>query len=145
MGISAAEMSRRMSRITQEWLQNQTNEIILKDGAELKKEKISELEQGLIIDGKEKRAYRNKEYALMKQQMNPMAGGAVDLIFTGQTSSTLFVHPYGRGYIMDFKDRYNLVGKYGFGIHGLNQNWFNQRQKDVYTPLLLKKVIEQLN
>lgn len=119
-------------------------QIVLSDKA-LKEEKINEWEQGLNPDGSYIGQYRDPEYAIFKNQINPRANGMVDLLLTRQTAKTLFPKPFGKGFIFDMNDRYNLKGRYGLDIMGLNQEWFNKRQIDVYRLVLSVQIQKILN
>ena len=107
---------------------------MLSDQKRLKEEKINEWEQGLIINGEEKREYRDVEYAIFKQNINPRADGYVDLLLSRGTANSLFVHrsTQPRAFLFGMNDRYNLVGNYGKGILGFNQETFEKRQADIY-------------
>lgn len=112
---------------------------MLSDQKNLKEEKISEWEQGLIIDGVEKREYRSADYAIFKREINPLAKGHVDLLLSRQTAKTLFVRKglTNSGFTFGMTDYHNLLGKYGNGILGLDQEWFNKRQADIYRITLV--------
>ncbi len=121
-------------------------EIVLSDQKRLKEEKIKEWEQGLIIDGVEKREYRDPEYAIFKQQINPLADGYVDLMLSHQTARSLFVIPtQKRGFLFKMNDIHNLEGRYGEGIRGFNQETFDKRQEDIYRYVLIQDIQKILN
>lgn len=120
-------------------------EIILSDNATLKEEKINEWEQGLRPDNTKIGIYKDAEYAIFKDHINPRANGYVDLLLTRQTASSLFVVPNSVGFTFKMNDRHNLIGKYGDAILGLNQDYFNQRQKDVYRLTLSVEMQKILN
>ena len=109
-------------------------EIVLSDKKRLKEEKINEWEQGIRPDGDKIGTYRDPEYAIFKDNINPRANGYVDLLLTRQTANSLFVHRSNqpRAFLFGMNDRYNLVGKYGNDILGLNQETFEKRQADIY-------------
>jgi len=109
-------------------------EIVLSDKKRLKEEKINEWEQGIRPDGDKIGTYRDPEYAIFKDNINPRANGYVDLLLTRQTANSLFVHRANqpRAFLFGMNDRYNLVGKYGFDILGLNKETFDKRQADIY-------------
>lgn len=117
-------------------------QIVLNDQKELKKAKIDEFERGELPDGNRIGYYRDKNYREFKQTLNPLASGTVDLILTGRTVSTLFVRRSGspRAYIFGMNDRYNLIGKYGIDILGLNEQTFEQREARAYAPELVKLI-----
>ena len=106
----------------------------MSDQKRLKEEKINEWEQGIRPDGDKIGTYRDPEYAIFKDSINPIANGYVDLLLTRQTANSLFVHraTQPREFIFGMNDRYNLVGKYGNDILGLNQETFEKRQADIY-------------
>jgi hypothetical protein len=121
-------------------------EIVLSDQKRLKEQKISEWERGLIIDGVEKREYRDPEYAIFKQQLNPLADGYVDLMLSHQTARSLFVIPtQKRAFLFKMNDIHNLEGRYGEGIKGFNQETFDKRQEDIYRYVLIQDIQKILN
>ena len=109
-------------------------EIVLSDQKRLKEEKINEWEQGIRPDGDKIGTYRDAEYAIFKDSINPIANGYVDLLLTRQTANSLFVHRANqpREFLFGMNDIYNLVGEYGLDILGLNQETFEKRQADIY-------------
>jgi hypothetical protein len=127
-------------------MESLVSEIVLSDKERLKEQKISEFERGLRPNENRIGGYQNGEYANEKNQMNPLAGfGNVDLIYTGSFSSKLFLKSTNpRLFIFDSTDNKtdNLVGKYGLDILGLNQEWFEKRQKDIYRYTLVYQIIK---
>lgn len=121
--------------------------IILSDQETLKKEKINEFEKGLRPDNNRIGGYQSGEYANLKNQMNPFAGfGNVDLIYSGSFVSKLFVRPYySRAFLFNSSDSKtgNLIGKYGLDIMGINKEWFDKRQSEIYR-LVLQQQIKQI-
>ena len=109
-------------------------EIVLSDQKPLKNEKINEFESGLRPNGERIGFYRDPEYAIFKQQLNPKADGTVDLLLSRRTASTLFVHKGNKNgsYTFGMTDTHNLVPKYGRDILGINEVLFKKRQNDVY-------------
>lgn len=149
MGISAKQYQQRLQPILNKSTMEQlVKEIVLSDKETLKERKINELERGLRPNEKRIGGYQNGEYANEKNQMNPLAGfGNVDLIYSGSFVSKLFLKSYSnnpRGYIFDSTDSKtdNLVGKYGLDILGLNQEWFNKRQSEIYRYTLVYQIIK---
>lgn len=114
-------------------------EIVLSDQKPLKNEKINEFESGLRPNGERIGFYRDPEYAIFKQQLNPKADGTVDLLLSRRTASTLFVHKGNKNgsYTFGMTDTHNLVPKYGRDILGINEDWFKKRQNDVYRLTLV--------
>ena len=138
--MSPAEYQRRLQPLlNQQTLQKIVEEITLSDQKPLKAEKINEWEQGLRPNGDRIGFYRDAEYAIFKEQINPKAGGTVDLLLSRRTASTLFVHKSNRNgsFIFGMNDTHNLIGRYGIDILGLNQEWFNKRQNDIYRLTLV--------
>jgi hypothetical protein len=119
--------------------------IVLKDNQELKKEKIDEWRHGKRPNDTDIGHYRSKAYEDFKYRLNPLAYGTADLILTGQTANSLFLHKgsQARGFIFGMKDRYNLLGEYGWDILGLNENTFFNRQQSVYVKALLQTIKTQ--
>ena len=111
----------------------------------LKAEKINEFEQGVRPDGTRIGTYRDPEYKQIKLAQNPKADGYVDLLYTWRTARSLFVHigSEPNGYLFGWTDNYNLVGKYGLDILGLNQEWFDKRQKDIYRYTMIFQIKKQ--
>ena len=120
---------------------------MLSDQDKLKEEKINEFTKGERPNGKKIGEYRNAEYSIFKQQINPLANGYVDLLLTRQFSSKLFVRTFGSGFMFNSTDNKtgSLIGKYGIDIMGLNQDWFNNRQRNIYKPVLDFEISRILN
>lgn len=114
---------------------------MLSDKESLKREKINEWEQGLRPDKSIIGHYRDQEYREYKYSQNPRAKGNVDLLLTRGTANSLFVQSEGkREFIFGMNDKYNLVGNYGYDILGLNQDWFNIRQNELYRITLVYQI-----
>ena len=114
------------------------SEIVLSDNRNLKDAKVNEWEQGITPDGDKIGTYKDAEYAIFKDQINPRANGYVDLLLTRQTANTLFVQSLSdRKFLFGMKDYHNLIGRYGEQIMGLNQETFEKRQSDVYRYTLI--------
>jgi len=140
--MSPAEYQRRITPLlNQTTTKALVQEIVLKDKEALKSEKINDFELGLRPNGEKIGQYHSFGYALDKNKQNPRAGFYnVDLILTGKTTSTLFLKPLASGFIFGWNDTHNLVGRYGLDILGLNQEWFDKRQKEVYRFQLIKEI-----
>jgi hypothetical protein len=146
--ISAKQMQSRLQQIaTKSWLENQVQQIVLSDNEKLKEQKIKEFTKGERPNGEKIGEYRSAEYAIFKQHINPLANGYVDLLLTRQFSSKLFVRPFANGFMFNSTDKKtsSLIGKYGIDILGLNQDFFNQRQKNIYKPVLDFEISRILN
>ena len=116
--------------------------IVLNDNKALKEEKIDEWELGLRPNNRLIGNYRDAEYAIFKERLNPIAMGHVDLLYTRQTANSLFVHKGNESgsFTFGMNDRYNLIGRYGIDIMGLNQGRFDYRQKNIYLKLLVQTI-----
>lgn len=123
-------------------LENLTKQIILADQS-LKYEKVKEFEKGIRPDGSKIGDYRNSDYAAFKQSINPKAGGHVDLMLTGKFAGGMEQVAKGQGTFvfksLDSKSEM-LQGRYGKDIMGLNQETFNEKQKNDYAPKLIKEI-----
>ena len=114
----------------------------------LKAEKIKEFEYGVRPDGNRIGQYRNPFYKDFKQRKNPKAGGTVDLILTGQFTNGLYLTSrFKRAFIFESRDKKseNLKGKYGMDIMGLNEDFFYNKQKFEYAPLLIIEIKRYAN
>jgi len=118
----------------------------LSDQKRLKEQKVNEWELGLRPNNNIIGEYRDPEYQEMKYFKNPRARGYVDLILTGQTASTLIVKPYyNKAFLFSINDQHNLVGKYGLDILGINKDYWDNRQKDIYRYVLIQDIKKILN
>jgi len=123
-------------------------EIILSDQKNLKEEKHNEFLRGEKPDGNKIGRYslsdEGQNYADFKNQVNPLAGfGNVDLLLTRRFFNSMFVTPYYKGaYIFDAKDekRNLLIAKYGLDIMGISQEYFDKRQKEIYSIALIYNI-----
>jgi hypothetical protein len=144
--ISAKTMLTRLQSLNQQKLETMVQEIVLSDQKRLKEQKISEWERGLIYDGVGKREYQDAEYAIFKQQINPLADGYVDLMLSHETARSLFViATEKRKFQFNMRDRYNLIGKYTPEILGINKEYFNKRQENIYRYVLIQDIQKILN
>jgi hypothetical protein len=50
------------------------------------------------------------------------------------------VRPFREGFLFNWNDEHNLVGRYGLDILGINQDWFDKRQKDIYRLTLTYQI-----
>jgi len=117
------------------------SEIVLSDQERLKEQKINEFELGLRPSGDRIGTYRDEEYRQRKLYMNPKADGYVDLLYTYSTARSLFVRNEQNGkFIFGMNDIHNLVGRYGRDILGINQEWFNERQNNIYRITLVYQI-----
>lgn len=123
------------------------NSIIISDQDKLKQEKVNEFTKGQRPNKERIGEYRNAEYAIFKSQINPSANGYVDLLLTRSFTNKMFLRKFGNGYLFNSTDSKtgNLIGKYGIDIMSINQDWFNERQKNIYKYILLFDISRILN
>ena len=136
------ELKRRLQRLNLQTLQNQTKEIILQD-QEILRRKKAELKAGIRPDGSIIGTYRSEEYRLFKIQMNPLAGGNVDLILTGSTKDKMYIVALENGeFTIESADPKwaDLVAKYGEEIKGINLEVFKGMQKSRHAPKLIQEM-----
>ena len=141
--ISVAEYQRRLKRVTNlSLLQGLVEEELIKDETTLKRLKEQDFLQGDIYGNDTNVAYRSRGYELFKASINPIAGGSVDLILTGDFVDAMFLLKGNKGvYKFGNKDkkRNMLQQKYG-DVFGLNQQVFNKYQKEIIAPRFLNKI-----
>ena len=142
MSISAKEYQKRLQPLLNKaTIQQIVSEIVLSDQERLKEQKINEFELGLRPSGDRIGTYRDEEYRQLKLYINPKADGYVDLLYTYRTARSLFVRNEQNGkFIFGMNDVYNLVGRYGRDILGINQDWFNERQNNIYRITLVYQI-----
>lgn len=124
----------------------ETQKIIQRD-SDLIRAKVNEFERGENPDKSRIGYYSSPAYRLFKRQLNPLAGGSVDLILTGAFTGGLAVESLGnRRFIFDSSDDKTpfLVAKYGLDIMGINQQEWEKIQKDSIAPKLIKFIKQQL-
>lgn len=123
-GISPAEMSRRLSKLTLPKLQQLMYQEIKEDETMLRAMKAQEFLRGERPTGKLIGNYRSPFYSRYKERLNPLASGHVDLIVTGAfVESAYLLKPRGNKYLFGFSDEKagKLISRYGSDIQGLNQ------------------------
>ena len=101
------------------------------------------LEGDIYGDGKTLVQYRSRNYENFKSRINPLAGGAVDLIVTGQFLNAMYLLKPKQGkYLFGNRDskRNILKEMYGENIFGLNQNVFSKFQKDIIAPRFIRNI-----
>lgn len=108
--------------------------------------KVNEFRRGQNSEGGRIGYYRNPNYRLFKQQLNPLASGTTDLILTGAFTRGLFIEERGKGLFqfdsIDEKADY-LFSRYDY-IRGLQADTFIEWQNDYLVPELGKYVIQRL-
>lgn len=105
-----------------------------------------QMAHGIRSDGKQIGRYRNSEYAIMKNALNPLPGlGNVDLILTGAFSDSFDIDVNGEDIdrIATDSKAESLIEKYGdevFGLTDNNQEYYNE---EVFYPELAEAIEEQ--
>jgi len=139
MGVSLNQLKKRLQKVSQSKLQKKVEEFVLTD-IEIRNLKRAEFKRGELPDGGIIGVYRDPGYQIMKQRMNPLAGGDVDLILTGKFTNQLFVKSLNNSkFIFDSQDEKTsiLKARYTDEIMGLNPETFEKLQKEKYAPKLI--------
>lgn len=126
-------------------LANEVAEVVLRDeGRRLFKAKKTEFDFGYRPDYSKIGRYANYDYANRKNLLNGLAGkGFVDLQLTGAfINSFSLVRRSRNSYLFDASNSKKelLVKRYGEDIMGLNQNTFNDYQKEIVFPKIIEFV-----
>lgn len=144
--ISAAEYLRRVQSINNSSdLEDLAEEVIIKAEDEITGLKEQDFIEGDIYGDGSLRAYQNKGYELFKERLNPLAGGAVDLILTGRFVNAMEIGKRNKNkYHFDNTDskRDLLANKYGIGIFGLNQSVFDKFQTEILADRYIRMIKE---
>lgn len=124
-------------------IQSMVGEVILTNQEIIVKQVKERWEKGESSVGGIIGRYRWEEYRMFKEAMNPLAGGNVDLIFTGKLSNGLAVRKYGSIYQVYSEDeKYHDIGeKYGYEEYGLTKEQMDEFYEFIYS----KVMIEMLN
>lgn len=125
----------------------------MSDQKNLKEEKHREFLYGERPDGTKIGRYSQSDegqsYADFKYQRNPLAGfGNVDLLLTRSFFNSLFLQPYRRrAFIFKGNDvkTNDLIRKYGIDILGISQEYFDQRQSEIYRLVLVYNIKRYAN
>ena len=147
MPISPAEYQRRLQTVLKlPKLQEIVAELILKDEVSVKQLKESDYKEGDIYGNGAKDTYRSLSYASYKRTLNPLAGGNVDLIVTGQFVDAMYLlKPRGGKYLFGNRDKKRNILKqmYGEDIFGLNQEVFAKYQKEIIRPRFVRAIKQE--
>ena len=102
-----------------------------------------QMTRGINSDGGEIGFYQSKAYQFMKERMNPLAGGTVDLKLTGDFQAELTLRRMSDKeysiYSQDVKAPM-LKKKYGENIYFLSQAWMEQYKANSWKPNFMDKV-----
>lgn len=132
--------------ITKAEIQKAVSDLILvNNGESITAKVIERWEKGDGVEGGVIGAYKWKEYELLKASMNPLAGGAVDLIFTGALSNNLMIKKKSKGIfqIYSIDEKYEKIGdKYGFEQYGLTKEQEAELFESIFNEILDKKITE---
>lgn len=115
----------------------------MSDEKVLKERKLSELTRGERPSGDKIGVYKDAEYAIFKDRINPFADGYVDLLLTRSFYNKMKLFSVAnKKYIFNSSDTKTayLTNKYGNDIMGINQAWFEQRQRDIYRLTLVQMI-----
>jgi hypothetical protein len=113
----------------------------------LLQEKVKEFKRGERPNKDIIGYYVSTGYSLFKKQENPLAGGTVDLILTGDFTQQLFVDDI-RPSVFQFDSHDEkadgLFDKYGQDLRSINTETFHRLEKEVYSVELAKFIKRQL-
>ena len=143
--LTLSEAVERLNKATLEGAQRQVAEIVKRDPS-LVWAKQDELERGQRPDGQKIGFYRDEDYALFKNQINPLPGlGNVDLILTGSTRDQLYVESLGGGaFRLRSRDPKwsGLMAKYAIDgdLMEISGKRWQELQKNEYAPKLVEYV-----
>lgn len=103
------------------------------------------LKRGDGVNGGVIGRYANEKYELFKAKLNPMAGGAVDLILTGSTVEKLFLGEKGGDFIIKSADeKYGMLAeKYGAEQFGITEDEKEKILSEI-TENIVEKIIEEI-
>jgi len=122
------------------------NQIAKKEN-QLKKVKEQDFLHGNIYGDNRLLRYRSKAYEMYKSRKNPIAGGAVDLIDTGDFIDAMYLlKPRGNKYLFGNRDakKKMLVEKYGNDIFGLSEDLFEKFLVDFIAQPFIKEIKQKL-
>jgi hypothetical protein len=144
MSISAKQYQTRLQSVMKiAVLRELVNEELIKDETTLKNLKEQDFKEGDIFGTGETANYRSRAYGNYKRNLNPSAGGKVDLIVTGAFVDAMYLlKPKGNKYLFGNTDRKRNILKemYGDNIFGLNQAVFAKYQKEIIAPRFIRKL-----
>lgn len=142
MKVTLGKLRDGLKRITLREAQGLTSDIILSD-INILTTKANEFKRGENPDGSTIGEYSNspigQEYRSFKLQLNPLAGGTVDLTLTGALRDGLTTEYLGKGlYIIFSQDNKweELKEKYGDQISLIKEEDWLFLQGQVYAPQL---------
>ncbi len=142
--LSLSELQRKLQKLDLRTIQQATRKLILQERAIVFR-KQDELELGQRPDGDIIGTYRDTDYMEFKKQINPLAGGNVDLILTGATKNALFIEAVGdNGFRLKSRDPKwpKLMAKYmeSGDLERINEEAFNDIQSQEIAPNLIKEL-----
>jgi len=123
------------------------NELYLKAEDEIKQLKEQDFLHGDIFGNGKTYDYQSQKYSQFKSKKNPIAGGKIDLIVTGQFVDAMYLLKPKQSKLKfgnTDKKRNILKEMYGDNIFGLNQVVFDKYQREVIYPRhlrVMKKII----
>ena len=140
--LTLKELKTKLDKLTLPRIQKETEKIITKDPSLINR-KQWEFLHGEDPFGNDIGVYANEDYRLFKIQLNPLAGGKVDLILTGATKNALRIVPIGnREFYLESTDWKwdNLVDKYGERIRVISYDFFIKLQREIYAQKLIERM-----
>lgn len=129
-------------------LEEIVQKIVLSDEQALKERKEFEFTRGLRPNNTKIGVYRDPEYAIFKDNINPLGNGYVDLMLTRSFLNKMRVQRDVKNEFIFNSSDYKqdmLLGKYGGDILKINQEWFEKRQIEIYKFRLVFDIKKILN
>jgi hypothetical protein len=121
------------------------NEVIFEHEAIIVKGVRDRWLRGDGVEGGVIGVYKSRDYELFKASLNPLAGGAVDLMLTGKLSQGLGLRKQGNMFqIYSTDSKYKKIGdQYGYEEYGLTREQLEELY-DYVTNFVLAQLLRQI-
>ncbi len=129
-----ATYQKTLNRISRSEITRLVGDLVILNSGVLITDVKQRWQKGQSIEGGIIGRYSWESYRLFKQQMNPLAGGNVDLMLTGALSEGLTVRKNGKDYqIFSTDSKYDKIGKkYGYKEFGVTEQELNAFFDELY-------------
>lgn len=118
------KLQSRLRQINRQKVEKLFEEEVLADEETITQKVKDRWDRGLRPSGEIIGTYKNAEYALFKNTINPLANGNVDLTVTRALRNGLTIFPRGKGNFDIFSTdnkAVNIADKYGIDVYGLTE------------------------
>lgn len=141
MNIFEKQLSEVKQVTSRSEIEAMVNEVILTNSEMIVSNVRDRWLHGDGVEGGVIGVYRSRDYELFKASLNPLAGGAVDLMLTGKLSNGLAIRKQGDMFqLYSIDDKYEKIGdKYGYEEYGLTKE-----QLDAFFDFVYITVIERM-